>query len=48
MKQSVLGLLKRQQAKKALLISAEEYFKNYKKGEVVASGTQRLATTNKH
>ncbi len=46
--QSVLELLKKQQAKKALMISAEQYFQNYKKGEVVASGTKRLATANKH
>ena len=48
MKQSVLSLLKRQQAKKALLISAEQYFKNWQQGEVVTSGTKRLATANKH
>ena len=48
MKQLILEKIKRQQAKKALLISAEDYYKNWKQGEVVASGTKRLATASKH
>lgn len=46
--QPVLALLRKQQAKKALIISAEKYFKNWQQGEVVTSGTKRLATANKH
>lgn len=43
MKQSILAQLRKQQAKKALLISAEDYYKNWKQGEVVASGVKRMA-----
>lgn len=48
MKQSVLALLKRQRARKALILSAEQYFQNYKKEQEVIYGHQRLATANKH
>ena len=48
MKQSVLVLLRKQRAKKALLISAEDYYKNWKQGEVVVSGTKGLATKTKY
>ena len=48
MKQSILAQLRKQQAKKALLISAEQYFKNWKKEQEVASGHQRLATKTKY
>ncbi len=48
MKQSVLALLRKQRAKKALIISAEQYFQNYKQGEVVANGTKGLSAKREY
>ena len=48
MKQSILEKIKRQQAKKALIISAEDYYKNWKQGEVVASGVKRISQKCQH
>ena len=48
MKQSVLAILRKQRAKKALIISAEDYYKNWKQGEVVASGVKRISQKCQH